>query len=57
MSSFLKKEALCVCRNKLVIVLDCGSSTRHKTDFNPVLPMHLQSVIGQVQSAKKTPAG
>ena len=26
MSLFLKKEAQCVCRNKLVIVIDCGSS-------------------------------
>ena len=31
MSSFLEKEALCVCRNKLVIVLDCGSSIYHVT--------------------------
>ena len=31
MSSFLKKEALCVCKNKLVIVLDCGSSIYHVT--------------------------
>ena len=28
---FVLKEALCVCKNKLVIVLDCGSSIYHVT--------------------------